>query len=119
VILAGFAAAAGLTAAFVAAERRARDPLLPLALFRDRSFGGGMAIGLLINLGFYGQLFVTSLYLQNTRHMGPVTAGAALLPRGCPWCPWRPACPGGVRAARASGRRCSRACAPAPPGCSG
>ena len=82
VIIGGFAAAAALTAAFVAAERRARNPMIPLVLFRDRAFGGGTAIGLLINLGFYGQLFVTSLYLQNTRHMSPVAAGLALLPEG-------------------------------------
>ena len=82
VIVGGFAAAALLTMAFVARERRAREPMLPLGLFRDRAFGAGTAIGLLINLGFYGQLFVTSLYFQNTRHMSPVTAGLALLPEG-------------------------------------
>jgi DHA2 family methylenomycin A resistance protein-like MFS transporter len=56
--------------------------MLPLGLFRDRAFGAGTAIGLLINLGFYGQLFVTSLYFQNTRHMSPIIAGLALLPEG-------------------------------------
>jgi DHA2 family methylenomycin A resistance protein-like MFS transporter len=82
VILAGFAAAAALTAVFVGAERRAGDPMLPLGLFGSRAFSGGSTIGLLINLGFYGQLFVTSLYFQNTRHMKPVMAGLALLPEG-------------------------------------
>lgn len=82
VILGGFAAAAVLAAAFVAVERRARTPMLPLGLFGGRAFAGGTAIGLLINLGFYGQLFVISLYFQNTRHMGPLNAGLALLPEG-------------------------------------
>lgn len=82
VILGGFAAAAALIAVFVAVERRAGEPMLPLGLFGNRAFSGGSAIGLLINLGFYGQLFVTSLYFQNTRHMSPVTAGLALLPEG-------------------------------------
>ncbi|MDN3355379.1 MFS transporter [Actinomadura sp. DC4] len=82
VIFGGFAVAALLTAAFVARERRTAEPMLPLGLFRDRAFGAGTAIGLLINLGFYGQLFVTSLYFQNTRHMSPVSAGPALLPEG-------------------------------------
>jgi DHA2 family methylenomycin A resistance protein-like MFS transporter len=56
--------------------------MLPLGLVRSRAFSGGSAIGLLINLGFYGQLFVTSLYFQNTRDMSPVVAGLALLPEG-------------------------------------
>jgi DHA2 family methylenomycin A resistance protein-like MFS transporter len=82
VIVIGLTAAAVLTVVFVGLERRAGDPMLPLGLFRDRAFGGGTAIGLLINLGFYGQLFVTSVYFQNTRHMDPVHAGLALLPEG-------------------------------------
>lgn len=82
VILGGFAAAVVLAAVFTGVERRARAPMLPLALFGSRAFSGGTVIGLLINLGFYGQLFVISLYFQNTRHMSPVTAGLALLPEG-------------------------------------
>lgn len=45
--------------------------MLPSALTRDPAFSGGNAVGLLINLGTYGQLFVLSLYFQQTRHMGP------------------------------------------------
>jgi DHA2 family methylenomycin A resistance protein-like MFS transporter len=52
------------TTAFIAIERRGTDPMLPLGLFSDRSFSAGNAIGLLINLGFYGELFVFNLYLQ-------------------------------------------------------
>jgi DHA2 family methylenomycin A resistance protein-like MFS transporter len=81
-ILGGFGVAALLIAVFIVVERRAATPMLPLEMFRDRAFGGGSAIGLLINLGLYGQLFVTSLYFQNSRHMSPVTAGLALLPEG-------------------------------------
>jgi DHA2 family methylenomycin A resistance protein-like MFS transporter len=81
-VLGLFAAAAAFAIAFVLVERRAAEPMLPLALFADKAFAGGTAIGLLINLGFYGQLFVTSLYLQNTRHLGATAAGLALLPEG-------------------------------------
>ncbi|MGI5228419.1 MFS transporter [Actinoallomurus sp. CA-142502] len=81
-ILGGFAAAALLIAVFIVLEHRSAGAMLPLGLFRDRAFAGGSAIGLLINLGFYGQLFVISLYFQNTRHMSPVAAGLALLPEG-------------------------------------
>ncbi len=71
-----------LGAAFVAAERRSGEPMLPLAYFRSAAFSGGSAVGLLINLGNYGQLFVLSLYFQETRHMSPALAGLALLPEG-------------------------------------
>jgi MFS transporter, DHA2 family, methylenomycin A resistance protein len=79
-VLTGFAAAAVALAAFVAAERRVPDPMLPLGLFRAPTFGGGSAVGLLINLGFYGQLFVVNLALQQERGYGALEAGLALLP---------------------------------------
>jgi MFS transporter, DHA2 family, methylenomycin A resistance protein len=82
VILGGLAAAVALITAFAAVERRVASPMLPLGLFGDRGFAGGTAIGLLINLGFYGQLFVISIHLQDARHMSPVEAGLALLPEG-------------------------------------
>jgi MFS transporter, DHA2 family, methylenomycin A resistance protein len=82
VILGGLALAALLAAAFARVERRAADPMLPPRLLRDRAFGGGSAIGMLINLGFYGQLFMLSLYFQHSRHLSPVAAGMALLPEG-------------------------------------
>lgn len=68
-------------AAFLAAERRARHPLLPLPLLRHRGFTAGNLVGLLINLGFYGQLFVINLYFQQDRHYSPILAGLALLPQ--------------------------------------
>lgn len=64
---------------FVAAERRAADPMLPLWLFSRPAFAAGTAVGLLLNLGFYGQLFVLSLYLQQVRGDRPATAGLVLL----------------------------------------
>ena len=82
VVLGGSAVAAVLGTIFVVVERRTANPMLPPGLFRSRAFSGGSAIGLLINLGFYGQLFVTSLYFQQTKHMSPAVAGAALLPEG-------------------------------------
>lgn len=82
VVLGGLALALAAVAAFVALERRAAEPMLPLGLFRSGAFSAGTAVGLLINLGFYGQLFVLSLYFQDVRHMSPTTAGLALLPEG-------------------------------------
>jgi len=68
-------------AAFLATERAVRVPMLPLDLFRISTFSGGNAVGLLINLGFYGELFVLNLYFQQVLHYSPLLAGLALLPQ--------------------------------------
>lgn len=67
-------------AAFLWVERRHHDPVLPLTLFRSRSFSAGNGIGALLNLGYYGQLFVLSLYFQNALGYSPLEAGLAFLP---------------------------------------
>ena len=71
---------AGL-AAFVAIERAVAAPMLPLRLFRNVTFASGNAVGLLINLGFYGELFVINLYFQQVRGYSALDAGLALLPQ--------------------------------------
>lgn len=81
-VLGAFVAAVALCALFVRAERRAASPMLPPGLFAGRAFPGGNAVGLLINLGFYGQLFVFSLYLQDVRQLDALRAGLAILPEG-------------------------------------
>ena len=69
------------TVAFIALERHSSDPMLPLSLFSDRSFTAGNIIGLLINLGFFGELFVLNLYLQRVLGYWALLAGVALLPQ--------------------------------------
>lgn len=71
-----------LAVAFVLQERRARHPMLPLGLFRNETFSGASFVGLAINLGFYGQLFVMSLYFQHLRGWSALATGLALLPEG-------------------------------------
>jgi len=66
--------------AFAATQRRAGSPMLPPALLRRPGLAAGSLVGLLINLGFYGQLFVFSLYLQQVRGESALTAGLSLLP---------------------------------------
>ena len=67
--------------AFVLVERRVASPMLPLRLFRSAEFSGGSLVGLLINLGFYGQLFVLNLYFQQVLHFSALLCGLALLPQ--------------------------------------
>ena len=80
VVVGGFAVCVLAAAAFVAAEHRASRPMLPLSLFTSSTFSAATVVGLLINLGFYGELFVMSLYLQQLRGMSALRAGVALLP---------------------------------------
>lgn len=52
----------------------------PLGLFRSAGFSAGSGIGALVNLGYYGQLFVLSLYFQDVLLYLPLAAGLAFLP---------------------------------------
>ena len=67
---------------FVAHERRAADPMLPLSLFKSRTFSGASFVGLAINLGFYGQLFALSLLFQHAWGYSALATGLAMLPEG-------------------------------------
>ncbi|MVU75702.1 MFS transporter [Nocardia sp. ET3-3] len=77
-IAAAVAAAVGVSLSGYAA--RTGKGLLPSGLRRSRAFTVGTRVGLAQNLGFYGQLFVISLYLQRHLHYSPTAAGFALLP---------------------------------------
>ena len=79
-VLAGFAVAVVGTATFVAIEARTAKPMLPLGLFRSRTFSAAAAIGLFINIFFYGLIFVFSLLFQREQHLSPLQTGLALLP---------------------------------------
>ena len=83
VVIAGVCAAVG-AAAFVCAERRARDPLLPLGLFRQRAFVTANGVAGVMNLATLGLLFVVTLYLQDVRHDRAFLAGIVLLPLFAP-----------------------------------
>ena len=79
-VLAGFAAAAVLSALFVFQEWRARQPMLPLSLFRHKMFALTSLVGLLVNVAFYGLIFVLSLYFQRINGLSPFATGLAFLP---------------------------------------
>ncbi|MFC0401143.1 MFS transporter [Paraburkholderia rhizosphaerae] len=74
----GVALVAGL--AFIATEQRAAAPMLPLALFSNRTFSAAVLFGVCVNLTYYGVVFVLSLFLQRVRGDTPLQAGLAFLP---------------------------------------
>jgi len=65
---------------FINTELHSKSPMLPLKLLREPSFSSVLLIGLLMNLGFYGILFILPLYFQHTRHYSILATGFALLP---------------------------------------
>ena len=69
-----------LLAAFVAAERRAAEPVLPLHLFRNRVFAVTGAIGLVIGVALFGALTYLPLFLQIVNGASPTGSGLQLLP---------------------------------------
>jgi MFS transporter, DHA2 family, methylenomycin A resistance protein len=79
-VVAGFAAFAVLAALFVWQEQRAAQPMLPLALFSHRMFSVTALTGLLVNVAFYGLIFVFSLYFQRIDGWSPFATGLAFLP---------------------------------------
>src|SRR5581483_7916355 len=79
-IISGFAVVFVTLLAFVVVEHKGRDPMMPLSLFRDRTFTASTAIGLLINVAYYGLIFVLSLYFQEIRNYTALHTGLAFLP---------------------------------------
>jgi EmrB/QacA subfamily drug resistance transporter len=68
------------TAAFVAAERRAREPVLPPALFGNRVFAVTSAVGLVVGFALFGALTFLPLFQQVVRGASPTESGLQLLP---------------------------------------
>ncbi len=67
-------------AAFVLIERRQSHPMLPLAVFRSPIVSSATITGLVLNLAFYGQVFVLSFYFQRVLGHAPVIAGLMFVP---------------------------------------
>jgi EmrB/QacA subfamily drug resistance transporter len=66
--------------AFVAWERRAPAPMVPMRLFQSRAFTAGVTASFLFYAAMYGVLFLLPQFLQVTLGYGPLGAGLRLLP---------------------------------------
>jgi EmrB/QacA subfamily drug resistance transporter len=77
-----FALAAGalLVAAFVAWERRAREPMLPMRLFRSRAFAAANTAIFFTLASLFGAVFFYAQLLQTGDGFGPLASGLRLLP---------------------------------------
>jgi EmrB/QacA subfamily drug resistance transporter len=66
---------------FIRAEHRiGDDALLPLRLFRGRTFGVGSLLNFVVGMGMFGGLAALPLYMQIVKGYTPTAAGLLLLP---------------------------------------
>jgi EmrB/QacA subfamily drug resistance transporter len=79
-VLAELAVGALLLAGFVAWERRAREPMLPIEFFRSRSFSAGNAAIFFTFASLFGAVFFYAQLLQAGQGYGPLGAGLRLMP---------------------------------------
>jgi EmrB/QacA subfamily drug resistance transporter len=79
-VLGALAGGAILLAAFIAWEARTPDPLLPLRLFRDRSFTVANLVGLTFSFGIFGSIFILIQFLQIVQGHTPLEAGLMTMP---------------------------------------
>jgi EmrB/QacA subfamily drug resistance transporter len=78
--LGGLALAIALLGLFVLNERRIRNPLLPLSIFRVRGLAVADVTQLVAFAGFLSLFFLLTLYMQNVLGYSPIQTGAAYLP---------------------------------------
>jgi MFS transporter, DHA2 family, methylenomycin A resistance protein len=79
-VLASFAISAAACVLFIYREARTKQPMLPLSLFQHRMFSLTALIGLLVNIPFYGLIFVLSLYFQTIEGWSALETGLAFVP---------------------------------------
>jgi EmrB/QacA subfamily drug resistance transporter len=83
-VVSTLAVGAALIGAFLGWERRSARPMLPLQLFRRRTFAGANAVSFFMYAGLFGALFLMSQYFQTVLGYGPLEAGLRLLPWAAP-----------------------------------
>jgi EmrB/QacA subfamily drug resistance transporter len=79
-ILGSIGVGLALVVAFVAWERRAPAPMLPLRFFRSRAFTATNATSLAMFFGVFGSIFLLSQFFQTTQGLSPLQSGLRVLP---------------------------------------
>lgn len=69
-----------LTVAFVAWEMRARAPMVPLAMFRNRGFALTNVVTTVMSFGMFGTVFLSAQFLQTVQGYSPLAGGVRTLP---------------------------------------
>lgn len=83
--LVALGAAAALLSLLVLAERRAKDPILPLELFSRPVLAVSSPVGAIIGGSMMGIMTYVPLYVQAVLHGTPTDAGSAITPMVVGW----------------------------------
>jgi len=74
------AASIVLLGAFIAIEKRSKEPLIPLGIFKTTNLLSSNIVMALLGASWVSMWFFLNLYLQQILHYGPLESGLALLP---------------------------------------
>ena len=74
------AAGVVLVGAFVLVERRAAEPVLPLHLFKTRTFSMTSLVGFIVGFAMFGAITYLPAFFQVVRGISPTISGVELLP---------------------------------------
>ncbi|MGW6530265.1 MFS transporter [Streptomyces venezuelae] len=69
-----------LLGVFVGWELRTRHPMLPMRLFRNRSFSAINTAGLMMFAAMFGLVFLLTQFMQNIQGFSPLETGVRMLP---------------------------------------
>jgi EmrB/QacA subfamily drug resistance transporter len=75
-----FVASAIAMVAFVTYERRTKEPMLDLTLFRNPTFAGASVVAFAMSAGMFAMFLYIVLYIQNVLGYTPLGAGLRFLP---------------------------------------
>jgi DHA2 family multidrug resistance protein len=67
---------------FIVHELRARDPVVRLRVFKDRTYGAGVFLMTILGFVLYGSLLLVPIMLQTLLGYPALQAGIAMAPRG-------------------------------------
>ena len=79
-VVGSLALGAVLLAGFIIWESRSPAPLLPLGLFRDRSFTVANLVGIAFSFGMFGSIFILIQFLQIVQGASPLQAAVQTTP---------------------------------------
>jgi len=79
-VLTGLVGGGLLLVAFLLWEARAKAPMVPLRLFRNRGFSLSNSISLVMSFGMFGTVFLAAQFLQTVQGYTPLEAGVRTLP---------------------------------------
>ena len=79
-VLGALALGVAALVAFVFVEKRSREPMMPLSLFKSRNFSGANLLTLLLYAGLGGSLYFLPFLLIQVHGYSATAAGSAFLP---------------------------------------